>query len=292
MSESPKRVRQIVTAALLLCASAAGTARGDEAAQLTKLINGYREAGQGCGGQASPAAGPLAPDRRLAGQKVNSSEQLQQALQQAGYQAEAVQLIRVTGPDTPEAAMAMLQQAYCKQLQDAQFADIGVLHEGNSWQVVLGRALLPARLGDWQEEGKAILEAVNQARGMARQCGDQPFDAAEPLTWNDALGQAALAHSRDMAMNSLFSHQGSDRSLVGARATAAGYTWTVIGENIAAGQGRAQQVVEGWLASPSHCYNLMNPDFHEMGAAYASNPQSQATIYWTQVFGAAGRSGL
>ena len=51
-------------------------------------------------------------------------------------------------------------------------------------------------------------------------------------------------------------------------------------------------MVEGWLASPSHCYNLMNPDFHEMGAAYASNPQSQATIYWTQVFGAAGRSGL
>jgi uncharacterized protein YkwD len=94
-----------------------------------------------------------------------------------------------------------------------------------------------------------------------------------------------------MAMNSLFSHQGSDRSLVGARATAAGYDWTVIGENIAAGQGRAQQVVEGWLASPSHCYNLMNPDFREMGAAYASNPQSQATIYWTQVFGAVGRSG-
>lgn len=292
MNDSPKRVRQIVTAALLLCASAAGTARGDEAAQLAKLINSYREAGQGCGGQSSPAAGPLAPDRRLAGQTVNSSEQLQQALQQAGYQAAAVQLIRVTGPDTPEAAMAMLQQSYCKQLQDAQFADIGVLHEGNSWQVVLGRALLPARLGDWQEEGKAILEAVNQARGTARQCGDQPFDAAQPLRWSDALGQAALAHSRDMAMNSLFSHQGSDRSLVGARATAAGYTWTVIGENIAAGQGRAQQVVEGWLASPSHCYNLMNPDFREMGAAYASNPQSQATIYWTQVFGAVGRSGL
>lgn len=292
MSDSPKHVRQVAAVVMLLCTSAVVSAWGDDSEQLTRLINNYREMGQGCDGQPSPAAGPLAPDRRLAGQRANSSEQLQQALQQAGYQAAAVQLIRVTGPTSAEAAMVMLRQSYCKQLLDAQFADVGVLHEGNSWQVVLGRALLPARLGDWQEEGKAILAAVNQARGTARRCGDQPFDAAEPLTWSEPLGQAALAHSRDMAMNSLFSHQGSDRSLVGARATAAGYAWTVIGENIAAGQGRAKQVVEGWLASPSHCYNLMNPDFREMGAAYASNPQSQATIYWTQVFGAVGRSGL
>lgn len=292
MSESPKHVRQAVAVLTLLCTGFIGSAWGDGSQQLTKLINDYRGMGQGCNGQPSPAAGPLAPDRRLAGQRVNSSEQLQQALQQNGYQAAAVQLIRVTGPDSAEAAMAMLRNAYCAQLLDAQFADVGVLHEGNSWQVVLGRALLPARLGDWQEEGKAILAAVNEARSTPRRCGEQPFDAAEPLTWSDPLGQAALAHSRDMAMNSLFSHQGSDRSLVGARATAAGYAWTVIGENIAAGQGKAQQVVEGWLASPSHCYNLMNPDFREMGAAYASNPQSQATIYWTQVFGAAGRSGL
>lgn len=292
MSDSPKHVRQVAAVVMLLCTSAVGSAWGDDSEQLTRLINNYREMGQGCDGQPSPAAGPLAPDRRLAGQRANSSEQLQQALQQAGYQAAAVQLIRVTGPTSAEAAMVMLRQSYCKQLLDAQFADVGVLHEGNSWQVVLGRALLPARLGDWQEEGKAILAAVNQARGAARRCGDQPFDAAEPLTWSEPLGQAALTHSRDMAMNSLFSHQGSDRSLVGARATAAGYAWTVIGENIAAGQGRAKQVVEGWLASPSHCYNLMNPDFREMGAAYASNPQSQATIYWTQVFGAVGRSGL
>ncbi|NQD79151.1 CAP domain-containing protein [Pseudomonas sp. CrR14] len=292
MSDSPKHVRQVAVVVMLLCTSTVGSAWGDDSEQLTRLINNYREMGQGCDGQPSPAAGPLAPDRRLAGQRANSSAQLQQALQQAGYQAAAVQLIRVTGPTSAEAAMVMLRQSYCKQLLDAQFADVGVLHEGNSWQVVLGRALLPARLGDWQEEGKAILAAVNQARGTARRCGDQPFDAAEPLTWSEPLGQAALAHSRDMAMNSLFSHQGSDRSLVGARATAAGYAWTVIGENIAAGQGRAKQVVEGWLASPSHCYNLMNPDFREMGAAYASNPQSQATIYWTQVFGAVGRSGL
>ena len=41
----------------------------------------------------------------------------------------------------------------------------------------------------------------------------------------------------------------------------------------------------GWLASPGHCSNIMNPDFTEMGAAYAIDKSSAAGSYWTQVFG-------
>ena len=56
--------------------------------------------------------------------------------------------------------------------------------------------------------------------------------------------------------------------------------------SIPAGAGaQIQQAVSGWLASPGHCQNVMNPYFTEMGAAYATNPRSAATIYWTQVFG-------
>jgi len=45
-------------------------------------------------------------------------------------------------------------------------------------------------------------------------------------------------------------------------------------------------VLEGWLASPGHCANLMNPAYTELGAAYAVDPQSDAAIYWTAMFGA------
>lgn len=263
----------------------ANLAHADEAAVLAGLINDYRENAESCNGLRHLAVGPLAPDQRLARARVSSSEQLQQALGEAGYQAAAVQVVSVTGPGTAQQAMAELQQNHCRHLLDAQFAELGVLHSGTTWQVILGRALLPASLGDWQAEGQAILEAVNQARAAARRCGSQAFDAAPALTWNDHLAQAALAHSRDMAAHSRFSHQGRDGSLAGTRATAAGYAWQLVGENIAAGQGSARQVVAGWLASPSHCYNIMNPDFSQMGAAYASNPQSEAAIYWTQVFG-------
>ena len=73
---------------------------------------------------------------------------------------------------------------------------------------------------------------------------------------------------------------------IAERARQLGYRWRAIGENIAAGQGSAQQVVAGWLASPGHCANILSPDFAEMGTAYALNPQAAMEIYWTQVLGA------
>ena len=72
----------------------------------------------------------------------------------------------------------------------------------------------------------------------------------------------------------------------GDRAELAGYAGSLVGENIAAALPTARKVLEGWLASPGHCANLMNPAYTELGAAYAVDPQSDAAIYWTAMFGA------
>ncbi|WP_437883035.1 CAP domain-containing protein [Pseudomonas sp. LRF_L74] len=283
-----KAVRQSILRGLpilaaLLCQHVVAA---DDAEILVRLINDYRQSPQTCAGKQTLGIGPLAPQARLAGRLVMSSEQLQDALRQAGYQPAAVQMLAVRGPANAASAMQALQQMHCARLLDPQYAQIGVLHSGNTWQVVLARPLLPANLGDWQSTGQAILKAVNEARASARYCGDQRVDAAAPLAWNQTLGEVALAHSREMALNNYFSHQGRDGSLAGQRATQAGYAWQRIGENIAAGQGEPQQVVAGWLASSQHCFNVMNAEFSEMGAAHAVNPQSDASVYWTQVFGA------
>ena len=37
-------------------------------------------------------------------------------------------------------------------------------------------------------------------------------------------------------------------------------------------------VIQGWLSSPAHCANIMNPHVKEMGVAHKGK-------YWTQVFG-------
>ncbi|MBU2014360.1 MAG: CAP domain-containing protein, partial [Gammaproteobacteria bacterium] len=55
---------------------------------------------------------------------------------------------------------------------------------------------------------------------------------------------------------------------------------------IAAALPTTRKVLDGWLASPGHCANLMNPQFSEFGGAYAVDPQSDAAIYWTAMFGA------
>jgi uncharacterized protein YkwD len=89
-----------------------------------------------------------------------------------------------------------------------------------------------------------------------------------------------------MANGNFFDHQDRDGRTPGDRAELAGYSGQRVGENIAAGLDSPAKVVAGWLASPAHCANLMSPLFSELGAAYASDPKSDAGIYWTAVFAA------
>lgn len=278
-----RRLVCLVVSLVVLLATA--PARADDERELVTLINHYREAPDRCEGPPGDPVGPLAPEARLARSLVTSAAQLQQVLGQQGYQAATAQVISVSGPGSVTAAMAAIQRRYCKALGDPQFAEIGVLRRGTTWQLILARPLLATDLGDWQAAGREVLRQVNQARDEARRCGDRVFPAAPPLAWNARLADTALAHSREMASKGYFSHTGRDGRQVDTRATTAGYAWRAIGENIAAGQGSVRQAVAGWLSSPGHCANLMRPDFTEMGAAYALAPASAGGIYWTQVFG-------
>jgi uncharacterized protein YkwD len=132
-----------------------------------------------------------------------------------------------------------------------------------------------------------MLAAVNAHRRSGATCGARgAFAAAPDLTWNAALTQAAVAHSDDMVANNFFSHTGSNGSTLGTRATAAGYAWSSLGENIAAGQGSIAEVVDGWMKSDGHCANLMTATFRDIGVAcVAGNANTTYRTYWTQDFG-------
>lgn len=137
-------------------------------------------------------------------------------------------------------------------------------------------------------EEQAMLDRVNATRNQARVCGDQgSFPAVAALSWNCNLATAALGHSTDMANGNFFSHTGSNGQSVGDRATQAGFTWSSVGENIAAGLSfsSVDAVVQGWIDSPGHCANLMRSSYTDLGAAKFSNPSSTYNVYWTQVFG-------
>jgi uncharacterized protein YkwD len=263
----------------------AGTAVASEATQLVESINLYRSQVQRCAGAASAELPPLAFDTRLH-LPVNEFGDLQQALKGMAYPLSSAQAISLSGPRDIGSAMTALRESFCKVVLDPQFVDVGVNHDGREWRIVLARPLMARGLDNSLVEGQKLLEQINLARGQSRQCGAQTFTASAALRWNALLATAAESHSQAMAKQNFFDHKDLDGRTPGDRAELAGYSGSQIGENIAAGQDTARKVVDGWLASPGHCANLMNPQFSELGAAYTVSPASDAEIYWTALFGA------
>ncbi|MGE8153112.1 CAP domain-containing protein [Pseudomonas vancouverensis] len=264
---------------------AATSAHADAQRQLVVAINEFRAHPQGCAPRPAQRLSPLMLKSSLA-LPVGYGGGLRDRLKASGYQAVAVRSIRVVGARDAEDAFDMLQDEHCSALLDAQYADIGVSRAGDQWQVVLARPLLDRQLSDPRSSGQALLAQVNAARAKSRMCGRQRFAAARPLSWSAALSAAAQGHSKDMAYGNYFAHQDPDGEMPADRARAAGYRGRQIGENIAAGQGSPSKAMAGWLASPGHCANLMNPMFTQVGAAYATDARSDEGVYWTMLFGA------
>lgn len=140
--------------------------------------------------------------------------------------------------------------------------------------------------GDCQpnESQQAVLDRVNEARAQSRQCGNESFEAADPVTWSCPLESAARAHAKSMARENYFSHASPDGTQVSDRVSETGYDWSAVGENIAAGQRTADSVVDGWLSSPQHCRNIMKPEYTEMAVAMAESEESRYSPFWVQVF--------
>lgn len=274
------------SACALACLLLAGSAQAQDGARLVALINDWRAAPGSCGG-ARPAPAPALASNPLLGRVSFSAGSFPEyELERVGYHAAQVEVIFTRGAPDAAGVMEVIRQPYCRVLSNAAYRDIGVVRQGQEWTIVLARPLLPLRLPEQDVVGREILDAVNAARAVARNCGAQAFGAAPPVAWNAALGPAAQAHSRDMAAHRHLRHEGSDGTTVAERATRAGYGWRLVGENIASGQPTASEAVAGWIDSPRHCANLMNPAFTEMGAGYAiSRANLPGFVYWTQVFG-------
>ena len=273
--------------ATLFAAGAAAAQPDGE--RLTALVNAYRAAPGVCQGAEAQPAPPLTSQPALAAVRLAPGVILSAALERAGYANTKADAISISGANTPQDAMAAIRQMFCRTLLSTTYTDIGSMRNGDEWTVVLARAAEPlpsTTYPDWRDAGQEILKEVNVARATARDCGDQSFPPAGPLTWNAQLGAAALEHSNDMATQRYFNHTGKDGSDVGVRSRRAGYNWSRVGENIAFGSYTPQETVAGWLSSPGHCANIMNAGFTEMGAAYAVTPDKQQGLtYWTQVFG-------
>lgn len=97
------------------------------------------------------------------------------------------------------------------------------------------------------------------------------------------LDRAAHVHSADMAARNFFAHESPSGTQAWDRAVAAGYSYRMVAENIAAGQRTAAEVVEGWMNSPGHRANILKGELTQIGVGCVRG--GEYGTYWTQVFG-------
>ncbi len=110
-----------------------------------------------------------------------------------------------------------------------------------------------------------------------------------PLVLNEKLTEAAQDHAEDMGENDFFDHTAPDGSKPWDRVDETGYTWTTVGENIAAGYQTPESVVQGWIDSPGHRDNMLRESYTEIGIGYHVEENDTGSVnygtYWAQVFG-------
>jgi uncharacterized protein YkwD len=106
------------------------------------------------------------------------------------------------------------------------------------------------------------------------------------------LDDAAMIHAEDQlnarCAQGYLTHTGTDGSDAGNRIARTGLWFREWGENLGCGQVTALQVIQGWMNSPGHKANLLNPVWTHIGVGvlhYDSGPQAGWDgFYWVQNF--------
>lgn len=107
-------------------------------------------------------------------------------------------------------------------------------------------------------------------------------NGAAPVTYDSRLDQAAQLHAEDMLENGYFAHAGLNGSSVGTRVQEQGYNFARVGENIGRGYQSEQTVLNGWVNSPGHQRNNIDPRFEEFGLGYV---RDENDTRWVLVLG-------
>jgi uncharacterized protein YkwD len=247
------------------------------------LLDTVQQLRAGDCGQRDLTARPLRYSKALAGaaEQLADGVTLTEAVARAGYAAASIALLHLQGD---MAAMGpALRRNSCRTLTRTELRDVGMFQRGTEFWIVLAE---PTRVPTHNDAARLVanaMELINDARLRGAQCGRRAMVPAPAVTHSALLTRAALEHALDMAENGYFEHRDLRGRTPADRVRSTGYQEQVVGENIAYGPSSAREVVQGWLGSPEHCENLMDPRFTEMGIALAPGRANPHGLYWVQV---------
>jgi uncharacterized protein YkwD len=208
---------------------------------------------------------------------------LHDAIERSGFTASAVSGMHI---ENASATQGPALGASCRALRDESLRDAGTYERGDDVWIVLAAPIQLPAAGDEARVDARALELVNHLRASPQRCGRSEKPPAAPLRLSVQLNQAASVHARDMAQHHYFEHRDRDGSTPADRVRATGYAELRVGENIAYGALSTDDAIAGWLKSPGHCENLMDPKFEQMGIAFGREQGAPSNVYWVQVLAA------
>ncbi|MGN0618993.1 MAG: CAP domain-containing protein [Ruminiclostridium sp.] len=119
---------------------------------------------------------------------------------------------------------------------------------------------------------EAVAEIVNSERKAA---------GKSALTLDSKLCEAAEIRAKEIA--EYFSHDRPDGSACFTVFEELGIRYGAAGENIAAGQRSASEVMESWMNSSGHRQNILSSNFRKIGIGLYKSPDGYG-YYWVQIF--------
>jgi uncharacterized YkwD family protein len=134
----------------------------------------------------------------------------------------------------------------------------------------------PAAIGTGQQITAyrlRIVELVNEERAAA---------GRNPLFLDESLFRIAQIKSLDMAENNYFDHISPTNGGPENMYRSQGVNFLKMGENIALGYLTPETVIKGWMNSPGHKANMLDPEYTHIGVGLAYN--SNGVPLWTQMF--------
>ncbi len=281
---------------VLLALLSTGSSQNDPRQELLRLINAERQQAGAPPLRLSETLTRAAEEHaaevvRRGSLETGSTEDMRRRLKRLGYQAHSWTERLATSHGDPATVLREWRRgdaAGYRALLSSEVRDLGIGLDR------LGRSPLYVFLyavpeGDWFARGTSGVRDLDRVRAemLARVNAARKKAGAQPLRSNSKLDLAAQKHAEDMLARNYFAHESPEKKTVRERATAAGYDWQRIGENIAEGQFSVDEVMDTWMNSPGHRKNILEPGFRELGVGLALGQTGRGghRIVWAQAFG-------
>jgi len=141
----------------------------------------------------------------------------------------------------------------------------------------------------WEDQ---LIQAINERRAESQECGAQGAQPPVPaLEKNLSLQCAARLNAKEaIDVGDLSVHSEQQTSTATERAQAAGYGEGKVAENLLGNRTTPSRVLDTWMEYESHCLNIMNAEFTEIGVGCYQIPDANIAtvdlfVVWTAQFG-------